>query len=232
MRTWQVSDVMTRDVVTVSEDTPYREIVETLAGHRVSALPVVDVRQRVVGVVSEADLLHRVEHPEGRVRWWLLSGRRRQARAKARATVAKDLMSAPAVTVAPDASLTAAARLMDEERLKRLPVTDQLGRILGIVSRGDVLRVFLRPDDAIARDVREEILHRTLWVDPGTVEVRVHGGVVTLTGRTDRWSTAQLAVSLTRSVPGVIEVVDQLGYELDDRQLARAPVGSYPFGMP
>jgi CBS domain-containing protein len=227
-----VDDVMTTDVVTVTADTPYREIVDTLAGRRVSAAPVVDENHRVVGLVSEADLLHKIEYVgEDHERRVFAGKRRRAAQAKAHGAAAQDLMSAPAVTIAPDASLTAAAKLMDDERVKRLPVTDQLGHLRGIVSRADLLRVYLRPDADIVRDVLEEVLRRTLWVEPGTVEVQVRDGVVTLTGRTDRRSTAQLAVALTRTVPGVVDVTDRLEFEFDDRELTRAG-GTYPFGMP
>ena len=231
MRTWHVDDVMTTDVVTVREDIPYREIVDTLTGRRVSAVPVVDEFRYVVGVVSEADLLHKIElvgaEPERRV----FAGRqRREAQAKAHGLLARDLMSTPPVTVLPRATLAGAARLMDQERVKRLPVVDDLGRLCGIVSRGDLLRVYLRPDAEIRRDVVEEVLGRTLWVEPGRVEVTVTGGVVTLQGRTDRLSTAQLATKLTANVPGVVEVVDGLGYEFDDRKLTGAQHSTY--GLP
>jgi osmotically-inducible protein OsmY len=114
---------------------------------------------------------------------------------------------------------------MDDEQVKRLPVTDELGRLVGIVSRGDLLRVYLRPDTAVESDVVEEVLRRTLWVEVGAVKVRVHDGVVTLSGRTDRRSTAQLAVKLTQAVPGVVDVVDRLGFDFDDRQPVET--GSY-----
>jgi CBS domain-containing protein len=231
MRTWRVEEVMTSEVVTVRTDTPYREIVDVLAERRVSAAPVVDGDGRVVGVVSEADLLHKVEYMGEDRRVFV--GRRRRARAKAHGTTAGDLMSSPAVTVPPTTSLAEAAKRMDDERVKRLPVVDERGRLLGVVSRADLLRMFLRPDSALERDVVDEVLGRTLWVEPGSVQVTVRGGVVTLDGRTDRRSTAELAVSLTRGVPGVVEVVDRLGFEFDDRQLAGArPFGAGPFGAP
>jgi CBS-domain-containing membrane protein len=234
MRTWQVDDVMSADVVTVRPHTPYREIVDTLANHRVSAAPVVDDDQQVVGVVSEADLLHRIElGGEADERRVFASRRRRTAHAKAHGAVAKDLMSRPAITVTSGASLTVAAKIMDSERVKRLPVVDQSGRLRGIVSRSDLLRVYLRPDGEIERDVVDEVLRRTLWVETGTVEVKVDRGVVTLTGRTDRHSTRQLAVKLTQAVPGVVEVIDRLSFEFDDRELAGARhYGPNPFGMP
>lgn len=223
MRSWEVGDVMTADVVTVKEDTPYRKIVDVLAERRVSAAPVVDVDDRVVGVVSGADLLHKVEFVgveyERRV---FASRRRREALTKAHGAVARDLMSAPAITVVPGTAITAAAKIMDDAQIKRLPVTDELGRLVGIVARSDLLRVYLRPDAEIKQDVVHEVLERALWVEPGAVDVAAHAGVVTLTGCTDRRSTAELVVKLTRTVPGVIEVVDQLGFDYDDLEPDRA----------
>jgi CBS domain-containing protein len=217
MKRWAVGDVMTVTVVTVGADTPYKEIVELLARNAVSALPVVTDDLRVVGVVSEADLLHKMEFAglEPHVR--LLERRRRRlARAKAAADSAGDLMSAPAVVIGPAESLTTAARLMDAEGVKRLPVVDHHGDLVGILSRRDLLRVYLREDEAILADVTDEVLLRTLWIEPGTVTVVVKGGVVTLAGTVDRRSTVPLVVRLVEAVAGVVEVVDHLSYHYDD----------------
>jgi CBS domain-containing protein len=234
MRSWTVDDVMTTDVVAVREDTCYREIVDMLAERAISAVPVVDVDWRVVGVVSEADLLHKIEFTgDGMERRIFASRRRRQAEAKADGLLARELMSAPPITVMPGTSLTVAAKLMDHERVKRLPVVDALGRLAGIVTRSDLLRVYLRADHEIADDVGHEVLERMLLTEPGRVTVRVRGGVVTMTGRVDRFSTARLAVKLARSVPGVVGVIDRLGFDFDDRKLAEASqFRPGPFGMP
>jgi len=221
MRTWQVRDVMTTDVATVGEQTPYREIVDVVVGRRISAVPVVDDFQRALGVVSEADLLHKVEligEPHERRRFE--SRRRRSARVKADAAVARDLMTSPAVTVSPDTSLVAAAKLMDHEQVKRMPVVDDLGRLVGIVSRGDLLKVHLRPDADIRADVVQEVLRRVLAIEDGVVRVEVDGGVVTLVGQLDRRTAAELAVRLAAQVSGVVAVVDRLGYDYDDTFLA------------
>ncbi|MGW5669412.1 CBS domain-containing protein [Micromonospora sp. NPDC003776] len=221
MRTWQVQDVMTTDVASVREGTAYREIVDVLTGRRATAVPVVDGARRVLGVVSEADLLYKVELlGQPQERRIFPSRHQREARAKAGATLAADLMTAPAVTVAPDASLVEAARTMDERHVKRLPVVDDLGRLVGIVTRGDLLKVHLRPDADIRRDVVDDVLRRTLGVPDDVVEVTLSGGVVTLTGQLDRWSTTRLAVRLTRQVSGVVEVVDALGYAIDDAPMS------------
>jgi CBS domain-containing protein len=233
MRTWQVRDVMTTDVVTVWEGTAYREIVDVLTDRHVTAVPVVDGAGRVLGVVSEADLLYKVElQGQPHQRRIFASRHQRQARAKAGATLAADLMTTPPVTVAPEASLAQAARLMGERNVKRLPVVDDLGRLVGIVTRGGLLTVHLRPDVEIRRDVVGEVLHQILGVPDGVVDVTVHDGVVTLTGQLDRWSTARLAVRLTGQVSGVVEVVNALGWAIDDGSMAALrPGGTTPAGI-
>ncbi|ATO17603.1 CBS domain-containing protein [Micromonospora sp. WMMA1998] len=230
MRTWQVADVMTRDVATVGEDTPYRDVVDVLVRERVSGVPVVDSFHRVLGVVSEADLLHKVErsgHPDERR---VFEGRRRRtAREKAGALVARDLMTAPAVTTHERASLAATARLMDREAVKRLPVLDDLGRLAGIVTRGDLLRVHLRTDAEIREDVVHEVLRRVLSVRDGLVTVQVRGGEVTMDGRLDRRSAVDLAGRLAGQVAGVVAVHNAVGYDVDDTTLMELdPVHATP----
>jgi CBS-domain-containing membrane protein len=216
----RVRDVMTPDVVTVDEHTPLKEITQLLADCRISAVPVLDPDARVVGVVSEADLLPKEELPEGPPGARLLEGRRRrQTRVKATGDTAVELMTAPAITIAPDASLAEAARLLHRHQIKRLPVLDPAGPLAGIVSRADLLKVFLRSDDQIAREVRQDVLRRALWVDPDTVDVEVRDGVVTLTGQLERRSLIPITVSLVHGVAGVVEVVDRLGFEFDDRTI-------------
>jgi CBS domain-containing protein len=230
MRTWQVDDVMTRDVATVGEETPYRRIVDVLVRHGVSGVPVVDSFHRVLGVVSEADLLHKVEwagRPDERR---LFEGRRRRtAREKSAALVARDLMTAPAVTIHARATLPAAARLMDREAVKRLPVLDDLGRLVGIVTRGDLLRVHLRTDAEIREEVVREVLRRVLTVRDGLVTVQVRAGEVTLDGRLDRRSAVELAGRLAGQVGGVVAVRNAIGYDVDDTTLRELdPVHATP----
>ncbi|MET8154441.1 CBS domain-containing protein [Actinoplanes sp. NPDC049668] len=219
MRTWRVDDVMTKAVVTVSAGAAYREVVDLLVGHRFSAVPVVDGAQHVTGVVSEADLLRKIEYA-GDEEPRLFEGRRRRGdRGKASARTAAELMSAPPVVVAAGASLAAAARLMDAEGVKRLPVVDDLGRLVGIVSRGDLLKVHLRPDDEIRADVESGVLRTALVEQAERVRVAVEDGLVTLTGRVDRFSTRDVADRLIRQVPGVVAVADELEYDYDDRDI-------------
>ncbi|HWC40680.1 MAG TPA: CBS domain-containing protein [Actinomycetota bacterium] len=208
---------MTSEVVTIGEQTGFKEIAAVMAEHRISALPVLDPEGRVTGIVSEADLLLKEELPEGRARRRLFQGRRhRVQRAKAAGATAAELMTAPAVTVGPDASVTEAARLLHRHGIKRLPVVDPAGPLLGIVSRADLLKVFLRADPEIAQEIRQEVLRRAMWVDPDLVTVQVRDGVVTLTGQLERRSLIPIVVSLVRGLDGVVDVVDRLTFELDD----------------
>ena len=169
----RVRDVMTSDVVTVDEHASFKEIAALITGGRVSALPVLDADGRVLGIVSEADLTLKEEFPEGPAGGRLFQGRRqRQDRAKAAGDTAAELMTSPAVTVGPDATVAEAARLLHRHGIKRMPVVDPAGPLLGIVSRADLLKVFLRSDPDLARAVRQEVLLRAMWMDPDTVGSR------------------------------------------------------------
>ena len=216
MKNWTVDDVMTKAVVSVDETASYRSVVDLLVERRISAVPVVDAFQRISGVVSEADLLRKIEYA-GEEQPRLFDGRRRRGeRGKALASTVADLMSAPAVTVLSGTSIPAAARLMDAEKVKRLPVVDDLGRLVGIVTRGDLLKVHLRPDDDIRAEVETAVVSGAL---AGNVAVEVAEGVVTLTGRVERATTVDEAAGLARQVPGVAEVIDKLAFDYDDRNI-------------
>jgi CBS domain-containing protein len=208
---------MTHNVVTVGEATPYKDVVEKLADHSVSAMPVVTEDGRVVGIVSEADLLHKMEFAglEPHVRL-LERKRHRTARIKAAADTAGDLMTSPAIVIGARESVSTAAKLMEAERVKRLPVVDEFGRIAGILARRDLLRLYLRDDDAIRREVIEDVLLRSLWIEPDTVSVDVERGVVTLAGTVDRRSTVPLVVHMVGAVAGVVDVMNHLSYHHDD----------------
>jgi CBS-domain-containing membrane protein len=219
MKKWRVDDVMTRAVVTVSPAAPYRDLVDLLVEHRFSAVPVVDAFQRVTGVVSEADLLRKIEYA-GEKEPRLFDGRRRRSdRLKGAGRTAADLMTSPSVTVLSGSSIAAAARLMDGEQVKRLPVVDDLGRLVGIVSRSDLLKVHLRPDEDIRADVESGALRPFLSDETTGVRVEVSEGIVTLTGRVDRWSTTDIADRLVSQVLGVVDVVDELEFDFDDRNV-------------
>ncbi|GLX02354.1 CBS domain-containing protein [Microtetraspora sp. NBRC 16547] len=221
----KVRDVMTSEVASVDGSTPFREVAELLMARGVSAVPVVDGEGHVIGLISEADLLHREEfreqfyqegyQPPLRVRLrGRLSGQ--DAAGKARGHTAAELMTAPAVTVRPYTSVVGAARVMNEKGVKRLPVVDDDGRLEGIVSRHDLLKVFVRGDDDIAREVRDEIVEGALWTDTSGVHVLVANGVVTLGGQMRRHSDARILVRMAERVNGVMEVIDKLGWVEDD----------------
>jgi CBS domain-containing protein len=220
-----VHDVMTAKVVAVRRDAGFKQMVDVLAEFKVSALPVIDRDLRVLGVVSEADLLHKVEFAGQDAHVKLLEGtRRRSAKAKAVGETAEDLMTSPAVTIGPDATIGEAARFMEARRVKRLPVVED-GRLVGIVSRRDLLRPYLRPDWEIRRDIVDDVLQHTLWVEPGTIDVAVERGRVTLRGKADRRSTAQIAARLAGAVGGVVAVLDELTWDFDDIAAARQRAG-------
>jgi CBS domain-containing protein len=200
-----VSDVMTRAVVAVRREALSTEIGETMERWQVSAVPVLEAEDVVVGMVSEADLLPREElrdsdpHRKG---WMRSFGES----ATVGASTAEQLMSSPVVTVHPDETLAQAARTMARERVKLLPVVDGEGRLRGVVSRSDLLKVFLRSDDDLAEEVRREVVARLFPVTCGDVRVRVVNGVVTLSGRVDDTLLVPVAARLVRAVEGVVDV--------------------------
>ncbi|GIF17120.1 CBS domain-containing protein [Actinoplanes teichomyceticus] len=225
MRSCKVGDVMTRDVVAVDEDTLYRDVVDLLVARRISAVPVVDDRGRVTGMVSEADLLRKIEYAGAGQPRIFERPARRGGRAKASARTASGLMSTPAVVVGADTPIAAAARLMDTRKVKRLPVTDEHGRLVGIASRSDLLRAYLRSDEQIRAEVCTGVLRPLLADEALGVTVEVAGGVVTLSGHLERWSSADLAERLTHRVTGVVQVSSRLSYRFDDRS-AQRPSGT------
>ncbi|MFJ9733369.1 CBS domain-containing protein [Streptomyces sp. NPDC101171] len=200
-----VNDVMTRTVVALRTGAAFKEIVQAMQDWGVSALPVLDADGRVVGVVSEADLLPKEEYREGDPDRYAQVQHLADLR-KADAVTAAELMTYPAVTVPPEATLAHAARVMARRRVKRLPVVGQDGTLQGVVSRSDLLKVFLRADEDIAEDVGREVVVRLFGTADAPVRVEVREGVVTLTGRVHDAVLVPLAVLLTRSVPGVVDV--------------------------
>ncbi|WP_406259832.1 CBS domain-containing protein [Actinacidiphila glaucinigra] len=218
MKHRQTGHVMTADVVSVREGVPFKDVVALLARHRISGLPVVDDDDKVLGVVSETDLmLRQASRQDGtRRRPPALSPTGRRNAARARARTAGQLMSSPAVTVSAGASIAVAARTMAEHRVNRLPVVDDEDRLVGIVTRGDLLQVFLRPDPDIRAEIIDEVVVRTLWLAPRAMGVSVHHGVVTLEGRLERRSEISVAEGLARRIDGVVAVVNRLTYRLDD----------------
>jgi len=219
MRHLRVDDVMTRRVATVQVGTPFKDVARLLAERKVSAVPVLDHDGKLVGIVSEADLLRKEQYHEDAVpaRRGFGSRRERVLRAKASGDFAGDVMTASAITIGPKATVVEAAKLMIEREVKRLPVVNSQGCLVGIVSRADLLWVFLRPDDEIAEEIRYEVFARTLLQEP-TYTVAVTDGIVTLSGKLDRRSSVEIADRLVRAVDGVVDVVNGLSYRLDDSE--------------
>lgn len=206
-----VHDVMTTRVVVVLESAEYKEIVTLLRRHRVSAVPVIDPGGKVTGVVSEADLLLKQTAPampSGAVRlaWRLTS------KSKASAVTAAELMTSPAVTIGPDASVGQAARLMQDRHIKRLPVVDTGGRLVGIVSRVDVLSVYERPDDEIHHEITAGVIAGRFLLDPRAFEVTVKSGIVTMSGQAESRIVALNLLGAVHHVEGVVAVRDRLSY--------------------
>ncbi|GGN26934.1 CBS domain-containing protein [Streptomyces fuscichromogenes] len=196
-----VNDVMTHTVLALRHGAAFKDIVQAMQRWQVSAVPVLDDDGRVVGVVSEADLL-RKEQARAEV-----PGRRPGAdRTKATAVTAAELMTVPAVTVRPEAPLPEAARTMARHGVKRLPVVDAAGLLRGVVSRADLLKVFLRADEDIADEIRRDIVPHLFPGPAEPVTVRVRDGVVTLTGRVPDTGLVPVAAGWVRGVAGVVAV--------------------------
>ncbi|MFD5741180.1 CBS domain-containing protein [Streptomyces massasporeus] len=213
----KVGSLMAMDVVRAEYGTSAEEVARLLADHRIGGLPLVDQDDQVIGVVSASDLTaHESARPDphrSRSRFGF-PARRRTARAAAR--TAGELMSAPPVTAHAEDTIVEAARTMARRGVKRLPVLDEEDRLVGIVTRRDLLRVFLRPDAEIREEVIEEVLVRVLWLTPRSIDVVAANGVVTLAGRLERRSEAEIAVALTRQIDGVVAVAGELAWRLDD----------------
>ncbi|MFB0627258.1 CBS domain-containing protein [Streptomyces sp. AB3(2024)] len=201
MRHRSVAELMTPTAVSVRRGTPFKEIARLLDGFDITAVPVVDESERPVGVVSEADLLRRRDGGSG-------------------ANTASDVMTSPAITADPEWSVVRAARVMRKHSVKRMPVVDAAtGRLIGILSRSDLLQLFLRRDHAIQEEILEDVLTRTLRLSPSALTVEVTDGVVTLSGTVVRHSLVPIVVRLCQSVDGVVDVINRLNYEHEDMPL-------------
>jgi CBS domain-containing protein len=228
MRRATVSDVMTREVVTFRPDTPFIDIVRTLSERNISGAPVIGPDGRVLGIVSETDALRKEEYksPGEDSPPRFESRHHREVRQRAAGDTAAEIMSSPAVCVPMETTVVEAARLMAQRKVNRLPVLEPGGRLAGIVTRSDLLRVFLRSDEAIRDEVVGDVLRRYLWQDVKLVEVDVKDGVVTLRGALDLRSLIPTAVRLTSAVEGVVRVVDELSYDQDDTSAGARRAGN------
>jgi CBS domain-containing protein len=221
-----VKDVMFALPVSVSKTASFREIAAKLRKCRVSAFPVLDADGKVAGVVSEADLLVKeAVADEPNVVWGLLAGIVHHAgRAKAAAVTAADLMTSPAVTIGPDETVEHAARLMYDRKIKRLPVVNPAGRLIGIISRSDVLAVFDRPDAEIREEVMSQVI--TGRSEPSWYSVIVKDGVVTMEGTPETAAIGRDLIRRARHVQGVVAVRDRLVYPVPPSPAAPGP---YPY---
>jgi CBS domain-containing protein len=214
MRQREIRDLMSTDVLTVPPEACFKQLVRTLDERSVDAAPVVDGEGRLLGVVSQSDLTCHEEQPAG---WWqqLFGGRRHRERArKARGRLAADLMTAPARTARPDTTVCEALGLMARARVGRLVVVDE-GRVVGILTRSDLLRAFLRGDDEIRRDV-DAAIRASVVDDTSRVDLQVQDGVVLLNGWIRHTSSAWAAAAAARQVEGVVDVEDDILSDVDD----------------
>jgi CBS domain-containing protein len=221
MSGYTVADVMTHGAVSATADTPYRDLVDMLEMRAINAVPVVDSFDRVLGIVSASDLLHKIEFAGGvdppRV---FESRQNRKARRKAPGMLAEHLMSSPAVTVSNRTSVAEAARLMESAGVRRLPVIDDLGRLIGMVTNRDLLKVFLRPDDHMKRQILG-VLSTVSGGVASVVSVEVVDGAVLLTGEIERRSVAEAFVERVTAIDGVLSVENRFEWSVDD---VHAPV--------
>ena len=209
-----VKDVMTTRVVSVHVHASFRTMAAALRANRISAFPVLDDDTKVIGVVSEADMLAKEaldSEPDGMP--GMITGLlRRREHEKARGTCAGDLMTKPAVTVSPDETLERAARLMYTRKIKRLPVVDANGHLVGIVSRADLLSVFDRADEDIRYEISDQVIRCDLLADPAAFAVTVKDGVVTLEGEPSSDHVGRELMKRARHVRGVVAVRDRLDH--------------------
>ncbi|TLQ47989.1 CBS domain-containing protein [Streptomyces marianii] len=229
---------MTPDVVQACQETPLKDVARLLARHRISGLPVVDADDKVLGMISETDLVRRqaaqARRAQGiRSRLPALRRRTRVAAAEARAMTAGQLMSTPAITVHPEQRVADAARVMERHQVGRLPVVDEEDRLIGIATRRDLLRVFLRTDEEIQQEIIDEVLTHAMCLPRRTVIVSVHDGTATLAGRLERRSDIPVAVRLSWRVDGVVGVMNSLTFRVDDsRPPEKHPLRWTPPGSP
>lgn len=214
-----VIDLMTTEVVTAEASESLKSAARKMVDNRVSGLPVVGDDGKLIGVVSEADFLRKElerEHPEGqRLLAALFGGEEPHDEA----LTVGEVMATNVVTIAPEASLSEAARIMAGKGFKRLPVIDSNGELLGVLSRADIVNAFTRPDEIIEDDVREDVARRVLFIDPDELDITVSEGVVSLSGELPARSDARMLEELTRRLDGVVAVEAELSWKIDDTKL-------------
>jgi len=209
-----VKDVMSIHVIAARRNASYKEMAAMLRNQRVSAFPVIDEDNRVIGVVSETDLLTK-EALEGSVPRTVQGMTRQRVRSQVNGVTAADLMTKPAVTIGPDQTVTDAARLMYNRRVKRLPVVNDEGTLIGIVTRSDVLSVYSKPDPQIRSEITEDLIRGTFGCDPAKFTVTVKDGIVTIEGAPETTQVGLDIIDAVRHMEGVVAVRDRLTYPAD-----------------
>ncbi len=213
----KIREVMTEDVLTVPTGKTLKETAQLLADTGISGLPVIDDDGNVIGVISEADILFKERSPERRRGGsfaWLFFPEMIENEAKLDARTAGEAMSSPAVTIGPDRPVGEAAARMLDDAVNRLPVIDDDGKLVGIVTRADLVRAFTRSDGEIEMEIRKELISRTFWLQPTDLDVSVLGGEVTVAGEVDTKSDAELLPELIGQVPGVVSVESKLTWKV------------------
>jgi CBS domain-containing protein len=226
-----VKELMTEKVIAVGPEAPLKDVAAILIEHRISGLPVISEQNKVLGVVSEADIVVKERGPKprhGGLFGWLLEGGLPNEE-KLSARTAGEAMTSPAITIGEQSHVSRAARLLSEEGIKRLPVVSLNGRLVGIITRADLVRAFARSDAEIAREIREDVIRRTLWIGETEVEVGVEQGEVTLSGEVERRTDADLLPSFVARVPGVISVSSAVTWRWDDRKAGDRGALGVPF---
>jgi CBS domain-containing protein len=210
----KVKQVMTAEVATVGPTTPLKDVARLLGRRRISGVPVVDVDGTVLGVVSEGDVLVKEQGSIERTRrFWRLDDPDASRRAKRAAVTAAEAMTSPAVVVGPERAVATAARIMIDSGVNRLPVVED-GRLVGIVTRADLVRAFARPDSELEREIRTEVLEQAMWIASDSVHVSVAEGVVRLSGIVETQTDAEVMTRLVERVPGVVSVASEVGWRM------------------
>lgn len=216
----KVRELMTEKVFTIGPEAPIKDVAKILVDNGISGLPVCDIEGRVIGVISEGDILYKEHDPsEGHIGGplgWIIEGTPNHAGSiKAKALTARTAMTSPAITIAPHESVAGAARIMCEHHVNRLPVVMN-EKLVGLVTRSDLVRAFTRTDAEIEQELIKDVLGRTMWIDPDKVEIDVRDGVAVLSGRLHTRSDVELLNRLAARVPGLVAVESTVVWDVDD----------------
>jgi CBS domain-containing protein len=208
----RVKDLMTTNVLAVRSSTQLKDAAALLTEHRISGLPVVDGEGRVLGVLSEGDILYKETGAKDKPGFFdrLLAVPPIGLDFKLAARTVGEAMSAPALTIGPGRPVTEAATVMIEEGVNRLPVIGDEERLIGIITRADLVRAFVRSDAEIEQEIRDDVIRRTLWLEPDTMQIEVVGGEVRLSGEVETRTDAELIPTFVQRVPGVASVLSKL----------------------